>query len=345
MKMKKNQLRVCRHSRASGNPGGWTPAFAGVTMALVAWVFLGSRAWAEPEEKSVNPAASAQTGALPEEVVIKGQDIGAKIGAAKPPLNISMDRYETIRASLAPDRSLFLAQSRFITGWRHTHPEVLFNPRVIEAWRGIFGSRSGIAFNLVEQLQDVLPVPIGEDAVRKFQWSLTIADEEGRIFQQYEGKKDPPAELLWNGQNAQGKWIQPGHTYSPVYKFVDPTGSPYTRVGKPIQVSSLARPELNGLVIGLDSEVLFGSEKAFSSPEKAGQSLLRDAADYIKRNYTDVSILIRIFAATKDLADSQGESVQTFLARELMMAPQGLTVQTDSAPYSDQRTEIILLNR
>lgn len=296
----------------------------------------------------VAPLAWSDTntpGTLPEEVVIKGQEMGPKIGAMKPPLSIRIDPFESIRPSLEPDRNLFLAQSRLTVGWRHTHPDFLANPRVIEAWRSVFGGRSGILFDLRRELQAVLPNPISDRELKRFQWSLTIADEEGRVYQQYEGSRSAPKELFWNGQNNQGLWIQPGYTYSPVYKFVDSSGSPYTRMGKPIQVSSIARQEPSGLAIGLDSAILFGLEKRLSVlKEPAGRSLLRDTADYIKRNYTDVSLLIRVFAASKDLADAQGEVVQSYLSQELMLPPQGISVQADSAPFREQRVEVVVLN-
>src|SRR5437879_1958174 len=101
-------------------------------------------AWCVLAPRKSNSPANAQTGSLPDEVVVKGEDAGRKIGTSKPPLNITTDPYESIRPSLEPDRSLFMAQSRLTVGWRHTHPDSLFSARVIEAWRNVFGERSGI---------------------------------------------------------------------------------------------------------------------------------------------------------------------------------------------------------
>src|SRR5262245_8277594 len=112
-------------------------------IALAAAAFLAFDARCEPAPRGAKSAPSAQTGDLPE-VVVKGEDVGRKIGTSKMPLNITTDSYETIRPSLEPDRSLFLDQSRFTVGWRHTHPDTLFSSRVVEPWRNVFGERSGI---------------------------------------------------------------------------------------------------------------------------------------------------------------------------------------------------------
>lgn len=292
-----------------------------------------------------NGSSGGPVSTVPQEIVIKGEDKGAKIGSRKPMLDLKADPFETIRPSLQPDESLLMAQSPLTSGWKHTHPDLLFSDRVIEPWRGIFSDRSGILFNLRQQLQEVLQKPILDSDAKHYGWTLTIADEEGRVFQEYEGSKRPPTELFWNGQNERHQWVQPGRAYSPVYKFVDSGGSPYTRVGKPIVFSGIAHQEASGLVIGLDSAVIFGQDKSQSQFNNQGESLVRDAADFIKRRYSGSGIAIRVYAQTRDLAATQAAAVQTYLAKELMLAPASLNVTPDTATFPEQRVEIILLSR
>ena len=86
-------------------------------------------------------------------------------------------------------------------------------------------------------------------------------------------------------------------------------------------------------------------EDLLAELEKPGLSLMRNTAEFIKRQYSDVSVLIRAYAATKDLGEAQGAAVQADLVRELMLAPQDITVQSDIAPFSEDHIEVVLLNR
>src|SRR5208282_4268315 len=133
-----------------------------MAVALITLACGASWAWSEP-----------QAGALPDEVVVKGEEVGRKVGATKPPLSIKIDPYESIRPSLDPDRNLFLAQSRSTVGWRAPHPQFLLSPHVVEAWRSVFTGRTGVTFNLLHQLQEVMPNPISDRDARNYAWNLT----------------------------------------------------------------------------------------------------------------------------------------------------------------------------
>lgn len=295
----------------------------------------------EPAAKTVNPA----DGGLPTEVIIKGSDSGSKFDAKKPPLNIETNAFDSIQASLVPDESLLLAESPFTVSWSRTHPEFLSAERVIQPYRTTFSDRGGIVFNMVDQLSAVLQRPIDPKEARSWQWSLTIADEEGRVFQQYEGSKDPPQELVWNGQNDQGEWIKAGRSYSAVYTFTDASGSPRTKVGKPIQFTGIVHQESDGLHISMDSALLFGSTKNGREIEKAGMNLMRSAADLIKRRFTGVPIKVQATASTKELAEAQAQKVQEYLVKELMILAQNTSLDSSHAPFSEQRIDVVLLNR
>lgn len=314
----------------------------------------GPSAGAEQKEKSAeaktaSPSAASEaapSGAMPTEVIIKGDDHGAKLGAQKPPLNIDVDPFESIRPSLAPDQALLLAVSPLTVSWRRTHPEFLSEPRVIQPWRTTFSQRPGIAFRVRDQLMDVLGRRMELKETKNYAWSLTLADEEGRVFHHYEGSDDPPEELIWSGQNEQGEWIRAGRSYSAVYTFTDPGGSPRTAVGKPILFRGIVHQEDTGMHVSLDSSALFGTNK--SNTELAaptGVDVLRAAADLVKRRFTGIPISVRVFAATKELGDAQGASIYSTLLKELMLTAKNITVDSARASFSDQRVEIVLLNR
>ncbi|MEE8424367.1 MAG: hypothetical protein V3S11_00985, partial [Elusimicrobiota bacterium] len=158
----------------------------------------------------------SSAGDMPTEVVIRGEG-GRKLKVSKPPLLIEVDPFESIRKSLGADQALLLAESPLTVVWRRTHPEFLRNARVVKPWLTTFSERPGIVFTPLAQLGEVVQRKLTSKEARDYQWSLTIADEEGKVFQHYEGSGNPPAELTWSGHNEQGEWIQAGSAYSPVY--------------------------------------------------------------------------------------------------------------------------------
>lgn len=310
---------------------------------IAAVLFAALNASAQTPPAAAPPAAP--TGGMPAEVVIKA-DAGSKLNDQKPPLKIEVDPFETIRPSLKPDENLLLAVSPLTVSWRRTHPEILMNDRVIQPWRTTFSQRSGIGFKIKEQLEALLGGKLEPKEARKWGWSLTIADEEGRVFHNYSGSGDPPDELLWSGQNEQSEWVRAGRSYSAVYTFTSPDGSPRTTVGKPLLFKGIVHQEDTGLHVSLDSSALFGTSKNASELQApSGVDLLRSAADLVKRKYSGIPISVRVFANTKELGDAQAKSIQDVLLRELMVAGRHISVDATRAPFSDQRVEIVLLNR
>ncbi len=318
-----------------------------MTIIAVVMTFALNAAAQTPTLPGTTAAApAAPTGGMPAEVVIKAEGAGSKLNDAKPPLKIEVDPFETIRPSLKPDENLLLAVSPLTVSWRRTHPEILMNDRVIQPWRTTFSQRSGIGFKIKDQLEALLGGKLEPKEARKWGWSLTIADEEGRVFHNYSGSGDPPVELLWTGQNEQSEWVRAGRSYSAVYTFTSPDGSPRTTVGKPLLFKGIVHQEDTGLHLSLDSSALFGTGKnATELQAPSGPDLLRSAADLIKRKYTGIPISVRVFANTKELGDSQAKAIQDVLLRELMVATRHIGVDATRAPFSDQRVEIVLLNR
>ena len=166
-------------------------------MTAIAVLLFSVPAGAQGAASAPPPAAAASAstnsipGSMPTEVVIKAD--GNKLSDVKPPLNITVDEFETIRPELKPDENLLLAVSPLTVSWRRTHPEFLMNDRVIQPWRTTFSQKAGISFKIREQLESLLGGGKGDPKeLNKWGWSLTIADEEGRVFHHYEGSGTPP---------------------------------------------------------------------------------------------------------------------------------------------------------
>lgn len=311
---------------------------------LILAVILPSLAGAQTPPAAQTPPV---VDGMPTEVVIKSDGAGGgKLSNTKPPLRIDVDPFETIKPSLKPDENLLLAVSPLTVSWRRTHPEFLMNERVIQPWRTTFSQRPGIGFRVKDQLENALQRKLDPKESRKWGWSLTVADEEGRVFHNWSGSGDPPEDLLWSGQNDQGEWVRAGKSYSAVYTFTSPDGSPRTSVGKPLLFKGIVHQEDTGMHISLDSAVLFGTGKSLSALDgPVAVDLLRSAADLIKRRFSGIPVAVRVFANTKELGESQGKAVQDYLLRDLMTATRNVTVDAARAPFSDQRVEVVLLNR
>jgi hypothetical protein len=320
----------------------YLPVLVGI---IASWAGAVDNAPKLPAQEGAVKKAAPQ-GGIPTEVIIKAEDSPNKLGVQKPALKIDVDAFESIRPSLAPDQSLLLAVSPLTVSWRRTHPEFLMNQRIIQPHRTTFSQRPGIAFRVRDQLADVMQRRMETKEADTYSWSLTIADEEGRVFHHYEGSKKPPEELIWSGQNDQGEWIRAGRSYSAVYTFTDAGGSPRTTVGKPLLFRGIVHQEDTGMHISLDSAVLFGSNKSNAElAAPAGSDLLRSAADLVKRKFTGIPISVRVFAATKELGDAQAQAIYAYLIKELMLTPKNINVDAARAAYSEQRLELVLLNR
>ncbi|MDE2039877.1 MAG: hypothetical protein KGO96_09140 [Elusimicrobia bacterium] len=311
-------------------------------LAAALWLCCAAAACAD---SAVGPSAAPSNGA-PAEVVVEGQGDSSALNARKPPLSISVDPFESIRRSLEPDPSLLLAVSPMTVSWRRTHPESLMSDRVIQPWRMTFSPRAGIIFRVRDRLAEALQRKLDAGQAKEYAWTLTIADEEGRVFQHYEGSKNPPEELIWSGQNDQDEWVRPGRSYSAIYTFTDSSGASRTVVGKPLLFTGIVHQEDTGMHVSLDSAVLFGDSKSDAELARpAGLDLLRAAADLIKRRLTGIPISVRVFAATEALAETQAQAIDSYLVKELMLAPKNISFEAAGAEFAQQRVELVLLNR
>ncbi|MBI4056381.1 MAG: hypothetical protein HY399_02415 [Elusimicrobia bacterium] len=304
------------------------------------FVLSSTTGWSQNTPKPIEKKA----GEL-EDVVIKGEGTQG-MSTSKPPIDVKVNPYETIVDSLKPDESLLLAESPMTFTWRRSHPDLLRSRRVIQPWRASFNEQSDLRFQPFRKLSEILRRSISLREAKKYQWSLTIADEEGKVFQRFEGKGEPPEELSWTGQNDQGEWIKAGHAYSAVYLFVDPSGAPHTGVGHPLQFKGIVHQEESGLFISLDSSILFGPAKesdAIVSP--GGENILRSTSDVIKRRYFGFPVRVRAYAKNTSAADAQAKMVKEYLLSELMISPQNIAVEGYSSSFSEQRVDVLMLNR
>ena len=281
----------------------------------------------------------------PEEVVIKSES-AEDVRTKKPPLKVKADKFESIAQSLEADKRLFLFESADFVSFSRNHPEKLLSARIIRPGRTSFSERSVITFYPLRKFDEVFGNAYDDKNAKDLQWTLSITDEEGKIFQKYSGSGLPPETLSWEGENAQHEWVRAGHSYAPIYVFLNESGAPKTIIGELVKFTAIVYQKGGNLTISLDSSSLFGPNKSARVLDKQkGEPLLVAAADLVKRRYYNTPLRVKVFAQAKDLAGQQAELVRNFLKASLMSSENLLTFEGLEDTYSQQRTDIIILNK
>ena len=296
------------------------------------------------------PTAAQETststyGEVPEEVVIKSE-AAEDLRTQKPPLKVKADQFESISKSLEADKNIFLFESGDFVSFSRNHPEKLQSARIIKPWRTSFSDRTVITFYPKRKFEEIFSRSYNEKNSKDLQWTLSVTDEEGKVFHKYSGSGLPPESLNWSGENDQREWVRAGHSYAPVYVFVDEYGSPKTTIGEVVKFTAIVYQKGANLAVSLDSASLFGPNKSARVLDKEkGEPLLAATADLIKRRYYNMPLKVNVYAQTKDLADQQAEQVKDFLKAALMSSEHLLSYEGLEDSYAQQRTDIVLLNK
>ncbi|OGS58376.1 MAG: hypothetical protein A3J79_05870 [Elusimicrobia bacterium RIFOXYB2_FULL_62_6] len=281
---------------------------------------------------------------VPEEVVIKGES-GERMKTARPKLNIKADSLDSLRRSLGPDRELFLFESGDFLSLSRSNPDKLFSDKVIQPWRAGFSDKTVITFYPLKNYQEVF-VDRTDKESKAAQWTLSITDEDGRLFHKYSGAGLPPETINWTGENENREWMRAGRSYAPVYAFTDGSGASRTVTGELIKFTAIVYQKNDNLIISLDSVSLFGPDKSLKAIEKPqGESLLAATVDLIKRKYYGLPVKINVFAQTKDLALVQAGLLRDRLRSGLMAGENLVSIDGAEVPYAIQRADIVLANK
>ncbi|MBI4055734.1 MAG: hypothetical protein HY402_06370 [Elusimicrobia bacterium] len=279
------------------------------------------------------------------DVVIVGKET-RRLTSEKPSLQLEIDENAAIRDSIPTDPSVLLTKPPSLLLWKQTHPEFLRNSRVIQPHRIASALAPQIEFEPLKHYREMSAKNPYSGRKPPSLWSLTVADRNGRMFQRFEGTGEPPEQIAWNGRNDNGEWIEPGRTYSTVLMYLDDRGSAHTEVGKTIEFSGVIHQTEEGLTVGLDSKILFGTSKdKMEVEDPEGVRLLRAAADLLKRRYYQFPLMVEVRAKDSQTAQAQAESIRKYLADQLKMLPQNIPLTTHSAPSSQQNSRILVRNQ
>ncbi len=291
------------------------------------------------------PAPTVSYNEVPEEIVIKSES-DDRISTVKPPLKITTDDFESIRKSLDPDKDVLLFESGEFKSLSHNYPEKLFSARVIQPWRVGFSDKTVIVFYPQRTFLEVFNKNFTDKTAKEIQWTLSVTDEEGKVFHKYSDSGLPPEYINWTGENDRREWLSAGHSYAPVYVFVDETGAPRTVIGDIIKFTAIVFQKGNKLNISLDSASVFGSTKYLKAIDKVqGEALLTATCDLIKRRYFNIPVKVNVYAQTKELAELQAGLIKDFFKKELMTGENSIGAEGFDESFSQQRIDVVLLNK
>jgi hypothetical protein len=79
-------------------------------------------------------------------------------------------------------------------------------------------------------------------------WKLLVVDSRGQEVVQFEGKKNPPKQIEWDGKKQDGSLALPGLTYSYVLEAYDKAGNKRRFVGDGFQLDAYRRSNDKGQV-------------------------------------------------------------------------------------------------
>jgi hypothetical protein len=174
-------------------------------------------------------------------------------------------------------------------------------------------------------------------------WKLVIIDHRHREIKEYSGSGKPPQTIVWDGRNDEGEIIvNVGNIYSYVFTCVDAVGRVQQFMGEPFSFKGLIHREDKGLVISLATEELFSMLDDKVNIRAEALSLLREAADEIRKNHSNVPIIVEAYGMDISLLEEQAKAVAKALADELIILEERIKISAYHAPRYEERIDIVI---
>jgi hypothetical protein len=160
-------------------------------------------------------------------------------------------------------------------------------------------------------------------------WKLTVVDSRGQTVALFQGKDDPPKEIVWDGRSVSGALVTPGITYSYVFEAVDKAGNKRNFVGEGFRVSAYRLESPTGPVLVFSGQQLAadllaarsygGGSVASAGATRLTAPLLLEAASWLNQS-SRVSQPMRVLASARSYEQAQA------LAKQVGSAMADLTI-------------------
>ena len=147
-------------------------------------------------------------------------------------------------------------------------------------------------------------------------WKMTIVNARGEAVATYQGRGEPPREIVWDGRSQGGAPVVPGLTYSYVLEAHDRAGNKRNFVGQGFKVSAyrLATPE--GPMLTFSGRELPAVDPRRPVADTGSAPLLIEAASWINQA-PNPNKVVRVTATARTYDEANGLALM--VARQ--MAP------------------------
>lgn len=197
-------------------------------------------------------------------------------------------------------------------------------------------------------------------------WIVNIKDEKGNIVKTYDGRREPPEELDWNGKNDSNTVVPDGMYYATLEAY-DNYGN-YAKTDQR-EIRVMTTPKIKdteiketerGLVISFGAKVLFDTAKY--NLKKGAVKTLKEVTDLLKM-YPNNRIMVEGHTDSvgkimynQRLSENRANSVKNFLVKEGIPAEKIKTKgygklrpiadnKTAAGREQNRRVEVIILNQ
>ena len=126
--------------------------------------------------------------------------------------------------------------------------------------------------------------------------------------------------------------------------FTDEAGNPHTLIGSPFVIHSLLHQEEDGLYISITRKKLFDVEKDKIKILEENVALLKEAADYLKENFT-LATKIEVYGENAVVANEQAKAVAKYLTDELVFPEDKIKYAGYEDSIENHHIDIFIKNR
>jgi len=147
-------------------------------------------------------------------------------------------------------------------------------------------------------------------------WKLTVVNARGEAVANYQGRGEPPKEIVWDGRSQGGAPVVPGLTYSYVLEAHDKAGNKRNFVGQGFKVSAYRLSTPEGPMLTFAGRELPSSDPRRPVVDTGSVPLLIEAATWINQA-PNPSKPVRVTASARSF--DEANALASLVARQ--MAP------------------------
>jgi hypothetical protein len=285
---------------------------------------------AEEQQQSQDQNGAATNGKL-DDVVVRGKD-ALKIEREKQPLDLNLDYMKILLPTLQTSRSFLDKLSDSMTVLKPVYQPALESEGPVAPWFSSIVKGSVASFQLER----------GKTPWKK--WEFIITDTRGNPCRSFSGSGSLPENLVWDGRDANGKFLEAGNTYSYVLVVTDKAGNRRTTIGKSFVVAATEHQENEGLMTDISLTSLFDGKKDPLVLLPGGVKLLRETADTLKEHYP-TPFAVRVYSESEALAQQQAKVLADYFARQLSLEGEKIIVEGYSDVPERYHAAIVIKNR